>query len=50
VVPLPLAQLTRATLTGLGYAVSWQEYPMAHSVCLPELRAIGTWLSTCLGA
>lgn len=48
VVPLALAQLTRATLTMRGYAVSWQEYPMAHSVCLPELRAIGVWLSTCL--
>jgi len=30
---------------GQGYAVSWQEYPMAHSVCLPELRDIGAWLS-----
>jgi phospholipase/carboxylesterase len=48
VVPLPLAQRTRVTLTALGYAVNWQEYPMAHSVCLPELRAIGAWLSSCL--
>lgn len=46
VVPLALAQRTRATLTALGYAVDWHEYPMAHSVCLPELRAIGSWLST----
>ncbi len=48
VVPLPLAERTRDTLTGLDYAVSWHQYPMAHSVCLPELRAIGAWLSACL--
>lgn len=49
VVPLSLARRTRDTLSSLGYAVSWQEYPMAHSVCLPELRAIGAWLTACLG-
>ena len=48
VVPLPLARSTRETLTSLGCAVSWHEYPMAHSVCVPELRAIGAWLTTCL--
>ncbi len=48
VVPLPLAQRTCAALTDLGYAVSWRQYPMAHSVCLPELQAIGAWLSGCL--
>ena len=50
VVPLALAQLTRDTLTALGYAVSWREYPMAHSVCLPELRAIGAWFVGVPGA
>ncbi len=48
VVPLLLAERTRDTLTRLGYAVNWQQYPMAHSVCQQELRAIGAWLTACL--
>jgi len=27
-----------------GYAVEWHDYPIAHSVCLEEIGAIGQWL------
>lgn len=27
-----------------GYRVEWHEYPMPHSVCLEEVKAIGHWL------
>ena len=46
-VPLVLAQRTQAVLATMGSVVAWQDYPMAHSVCLPELRDIGAWLTTC---
>jgi len=49
----PLIPLTRArraleSLTGLGYAVEWHEYPMPHSVCDAEIRDIGAWLARIL--
>lgn len=31
-----------------GYQIDWYEYPMAHQVCLEELRDIGDWLTTVL--
>jgi phospholipase/carboxylesterase len=31
-------------LRGLGYDVSWHEYPMAHSVCLEEIADLNAWL------
>lgn len=33
-----------ALLRGLGYDVSWHEYPMAHSVCLEEIQDLDAWL------
>jgi phospholipase/carboxylesterase len=45
VLPLALGETSRRTLEGLGYAVDWHAYPMAHSVCLEEMGAIATWLS-----
>jgi len=36
-IALPRAVATRDALRGLGYAVQWHEYPMEHSVCLPEI-------------
>ena len=35
---------TRQALTGLGYAVDWHEYPMAHTVCAEEIEDIRSWL------
>ena len=45
VLPLQLAETSRGALEALGYAVEWHEYPMAHSVCLEEIGAIGAWLA-----
>jgi phospholipase/carboxylesterase len=39
---------TRAILEAAGYAVEWHSYPMAHSVCVEELAAIGAYLQRVL--
>lgn len=44
VVSLALGRQARDFLTQHGYGVAWQEYPMGHSVCPEEIRAIGSWL------
>ena len=36
---------SRSALEGLGVAVQWHSYPMAHSVCADEIRDLGDWLS-----
>ena len=43
--PLALAEGSRRTLEGLGYAVDWHVYPMQHSVCIEEIAAIAGWLA-----
>lgn len=43
-VPLGLGVRARERLLGLGYAVDWREYPMAHEVSRAELRDVGEWL------
>ena len=45
VLPLSLAETSRAALQALGYAVEWHTYPMAHSVSMEEINAIGAWLA-----
>lgn len=49
VLPQQLGELTRDTLQAQGYAPQWHSYPMAHQVCLEEIRAIGTWMQSVLG-
>ncbi|HHZ88600.1 MAG TPA: carboxylesterase [Chromatiaceae bacterium] len=44
VIPMRLAQNSRATMEQLGYQVAWFDYPMAHQVCGPEIRDIRAWL------
>lgn len=44
VIPLAKAIATRQELTRLGYAVSWHEYPIQHSVCAEEVADIRAWL------
>jgi len=48
IVPLTLAEQTRRRLEALGYPVEWHTYPMAHTVCGPEIADIGTWLARVL--
>jgi phospholipase/carboxylesterase len=45
VLPVSLAETSRAALLALGYAVEWHTYPMAHSVSMEEISAIGAWLA-----
>jgi phospholipase/carboxylesterase len=47
--PLALAEGTRRTLEGLGYAVDWHVYAMPHSVCVEEIAAIAAWLAQRVG-
>ena len=44
IVPLQAANLSRAHLEDLGYKVQWSTYPMEHSVCQEEIKAISDWL------
>jgi phospholipase/carboxylesterase len=44
------ARQSRDILTGLGYPVTWHEYPMPHSVCVEEIGEIAKWLRGVLGA
>jgi phospholipase/carboxylesterase len=44
VVPYEMAAVSRDLLLKQSYAVEWHEYPMAHSVCIPEIEHIGAWL------
>lgn len=49
VLSFELGQAARDALEALGYAVEWHDYPMAHQVCLEEIRAVGVWLTKRLG-
>ena len=48
VVPYAMGKNSNDLLVKSGYAVEWHEYPMQHSVCLEEVRDIGTWLTRVL--
>ena len=45
VVPYALGRGSHDRLQEAGYPVDWNEYPMAHQVCMEELRDIGDWLT-----
>lgn len=45
IIPFDRAQASRQHLEGLGYAVEWHEYGMAHSVCPPEIGDIAAFLT-----
>ena len=47
-IPVARARQAHQILTGLGYAVQWQEYPMPHSVSEAEIRDVAAWLSRVL--
>lgn len=50
VVAYSMGTRSRDVLVQAGYAVEWREYPMAHSVCLEEIRDLGAWLKRVTGA
>ncbi|GAA0207398.1 phospholipase/carboxylesterase [Kangiella japonica] len=43
VVPMQRGQFSAKTLQDNGFKVSWQDYPMAHAVCLEEIQALGSY-------
>lgn len=50
VVPYAMGKNSHQLLMQAGYTVEWREYPMAHSVCLEEVRDMGAWLTAVLRA
>ena len=44
VIPLTLAQSSRAKMAARDYKIEWHEYPMPHSVCIEEIEDIGVWI------
>ncbi|PNK61727.1 alpha/beta hydrolase [Psychrobacter sp. FDAARGOS_221] len=48
VVPVQLGQRATESLKQLGYDVDFTTYPMAHQVCMPQIKSIGNWLNTVL--
>jgi phospholipase/carboxylesterase len=49
VVPLQLAEASRAALERRGYEVEWHTWPMPHAVCAEEVEAISAFLGRVLG-
>ncbi len=43
-VPVSLGQTLRQRLAEAGVEVEWHEYPIGHSVSLPEIRDISRWI------
>ncbi|MBL8332619.1 MAG: carboxylesterase [Rubrivivax sp.] len=43
-------EAARDQLQATGWAVEWHEYPMEHSVCIEEVRALEAWLRSVLTA
>ncbi|MDI3381399.1 alpha/beta hydrolase [Xenophilus aerolatus] len=50
IVPLARAEASRDALQALGYDVQWHSYPMAHSLCMEEVGALGAFLAGVLAA
>ncbi|MDX8383883.1 MAG: dienelactone hydrolase family protein [Ghiorsea sp.] len=48
IVALTLGEASRQYLLTAGFAVDWQTYDMAHSLCPQQIKHIGAWLNTCL--
>ncbi|HZV91927.1 MAG TPA: alpha/beta hydrolase [Caldimonas sp.] len=48
VIPIARARDSRDTLSRLGYAVEWHEYPMPHSVSAAEIADLNRWLVAAL--
>jgi phospholipase/carboxylesterase len=47
-IPIRRAETSKDALTRLGYNVEWHSYPMAHSVCAPEIADISSFLARIL--
>ncbi|MGC1439760.1 MAG: alpha/beta hydrolase [Burkholderiaceae bacterium] len=47
-ISLSRASDSRDAIEAAGYSVQWQEYPMGHEVCHPEIELISRWLTEVL--
>ncbi|KPQ20400.1 MULTISPECIES: alpha/beta hydrolase [unclassified Halomonas] len=45
IVPESLGKSGAERLTGMGYAVNYRQYPMAHSLCPQQVSDISKWLT-----
>lgn len=50
VVPIERAEKALELLNEIGQPVEWHEYPMPHTLCMPEIIDIGNWLRKVLAA
>lgn len=48
VVPLDRGRMAHEALKAQGYEVQWEDYPMGHEVCMPEVEQISKWLQRVL--
>lgn len=48
VVPMQRGQYSAKVLEDNGFRVNWQDYPMAHAVCLEEIQALGQYFNKVL--
>ncbi len=48
IVPFAVGRRARAQLEKLNYTVEWESYPMAHTVCMDEVKTISDWLQKIL--
>ena len=44
IVPLARGTAARDAIEKLGHPVEWHDYPMEHSVCIEEVKALNQWL------
>jgi phospholipase/carboxylesterase len=49
VIPLQLAEMSRAALERRGYEVEWHVWPMPHAVCGEEIEAVAQFLMRITG-
>jgi phospholipase/carboxylesterase len=49
VIPIALAESSKAALERRGYPVEWHAWPMPHSVCAEEVEALAAFLVKVLG-
>ena len=49
VVPLNAGKTTCQQLQSEDYKIEWNTYPMAHTIALEEITAIGAFINRCLG-
>jgi len=50
VVPISRARNALKVMQELGQNIEWHEYPMPHTLCMPEIIDIGNWLRKVLAS